>query len=176
MNFDITQVPRRATREHTLYVDRTSQEVARPLPQRVVVKHRRILVPAICWMGVFAVVYLIITVLVVPWGYNLYNNVTYGNPRTSQIDAVVGHSDSSAYPSHFIALNLHGHVEVIEFAGGNPGKATVYVGPIVNDASIPVTLTFSDQNGDGKLDMVVNLGGSLIIYYNTGKTFVLAHV
>lgn len=171
MDFDITQVPPRARREHALYVDRT-QAVERP----VVVKHRRhILIPAICWMFVFAVVYLLVTVFVVPWGYNLYNTVKYGYPRTYQADRVVGHSDSSAYPSHFIALNLRGHIEVIEFEGGNPGKAVVYTGPIVDDQLIPVTLSFSDQNGDGKLDMVVNVGGSPIVFYNNGKTFVLAH-
>src|SRR6266487_4661311 len=46
----------------------------------------------------------------------------YGYPRTYQTDAVVGHGDSLAHPSHFIAINLDGHLEVIELSGGDPKR------------------------------------------------------
>ncbi|HET8846357.1 MAG TPA: hypothetical protein VFN35_33150, partial [Ktedonobacteraceae bacterium] len=48
------------------------------------------------------------------------NIVTYGTPRTFQIDAVVGHHDGPAHPSHFEGLNLNGQIEVIELHGGDP--------------------------------------------------------
>ncbi len=33
-------------------------------------------------------------------------------PRTFQVDAVVGHNDSATNPSHFIAMNLNGRIEM----------------------------------------------------------------
>ena len=53
----------------------------------------------------------------------------YGRPRTYQVDAVVGQNDSSSNPSHFIALNLNSHIEIIEFPGGDASKAKVFIGP-----------------------------------------------
>lgn len=55
------------------------------------------------------------------------DDMHYGRPRTYQTDAVVGHNhDSSANPSHFIVLNLHGQIMVIEIAAGDPGKTHLY--------------------------------------------------
>ena len=45
--------------------------------------------------------------LVVAWGGQLHDNLVYGTPRTYQTDAVVGHGDSKAHPSHFIAINYN---------------------------------------------------------------------
>lgn len=98
----------------------------------------------------------------------------YGRPRTYQVDAVVGHNDSLANPSHFIALNLNSHIEVIEFPGGDATKAKVYIGPSLigqGEDLAPVTLTFQDVNGDGKLDMIVNVGGSHFVYINDSGGF-----
>src|SRR5579863_7731480 len=68
--------------------------------------------------------------LALSWGTNIYNNVVYGNPRTYQTDAVVGHGgDSAAHPSHFIAVNLNGQAIVIEFPAGNPQNASSYLVP-----------------------------------------------
>src|SRR6266851_5752329 len=57
------------------------------------------------------------------WGTNEYNTIIYGYPRTFQIDAVVGQGDSLQHPSHFIAVNLHGTITIIEFPAGDPNRA-----------------------------------------------------
>jgi hypothetical protein len=65
----------------------------------------------------------------------------------------VRHNDSSAHPSHFIALNLDGHIKVIEISGGDSSKERVYIGPTIfspNPELVPVTVSFQDVNGDGK--------------------------
>src|SRR2546425_1583080 len=54
----------------------------------------------------------------------LFRSWHYGRPRTFQTDAVVGHNDSAASPSHFIAINLNRHVEVIECPGGRSEEHT----------------------------------------------------
>lgn len=103
---------------------------------------------------------------------------TYGNPRIFQIDAVVGHNDSASNPSHFIAQNLNGNIVVVEMPGGDTRHARSY--PVMtlpgNDSYPPVRLIFKDMNGDGKPDMVIQVGdqGSTIeaILYNDGKQFV----
>ncbi|HLH60889.1 MAG TPA: VCBS repeat-containing protein [Ktedonobacteraceae bacterium] len=106
------------------------------------------------------------------WWINQQNTWTYGMPRTFQTDAVVGHNDSSVHPTHFIALNLNGHIEVIEIPGGDPTHERVYIGPTIfgsNPALTPVTLSFQDVNGDGKVDMLVHVGNQTIVFLNDGK-------
>jgi len=98
----------------------------------------------------------------------------YGRPRTYQTDMVVGHNDSAANPSHFVALNLNRHIQVIEFPGGDSSKAKVYIGPMLigtgQDLAV-VTLTFKDVNGDGKLDMIINVQDSHFVFINDSGQF-----
>jgi len=106
---------------------------------------------------------------------NMENHWQYGYPRTAQYDVVVGHQDSAAHPSHFIVLNDHGQVEVIEFPGGDVSHAHIYTGVAVvgPDANlVPVTLAFRDVNGDGKLDMIVIAGNAQYVFLNENGQFV----
>ncbi len=108
------------------------------------------------------------------WTQHALDTWHYGYPRTYQTDAVVGHGDSLAHPSHFIAINLDGHLEVIELSGGDPKRAHIYVGPTLSGDGrdeIPVTLSFQDVNGDGKPDLVILFNGIEVVYLNTGTTF-----
>jgi hypothetical protein len=111
-------------------------------------------------------------------GINWWNDhqldTTYGRPRTYQTDQVVGHSDSTDHPTHFVAINLNAHVTIIEIPGGDPSKARIYSGPTLysdNGNLTPVTLEFRDVNGDGKVDMIVHIGDQQIIYLNDGTQF-----
>lgn len=98
----------------------------------------------------------------------------YGRPRTFQTNAVVGHNDSATNPSHFIAINLNRHILVIELPGGDPSKARIFSGPILigqGQELTPVTLTFKDVNGDGLLDMIINVQDSHFVFINEKGTF-----
>jgi hypothetical protein len=126
-----------------------------------------------------------LALLLMLFGWALLTNVShwwqitqddwhYGRPRTFQTDQVVGHKDSSTNPSHFVALNLNRHVEVIEFPGGDATNAKVYIGPVLvgpDQNLAPVTLTFKDVNHDGKLDMIVNVQDSHFIFLNASGQF-----
>jgi hypothetical protein len=108
------------------------------------------------------------------WWQTTVDGWRYGYPRTYQTDAVVGHHDSPANPSHFIAINLHSHIEVIEFPGGDVTHARVYLGPTLIGAGsdlAPVTLAFKDVNGDGKPDLIVSVGGTIVVFINDGGQF-----
>jgi hypothetical protein len=101
----------------------------------------------------------------------------YGYPRIFQTDATVGHAGTE----HFIVLNNHGTIEVLEIPGyPSPANQTrLYI--IVRLTSqgadlVPATLSFPDINGDGKPDMQVEVldgsNPSLWILFNNGTTFV----
>ncbi len=135
-----------------------------PLPQEPTkTKHKS----SLHWLmpvGIGMVAMLLLWILgssALAWGTQMYNNVRYGYPRTFQTDAVVGHSDSKAHPSHFIAMNLNRQVIVVEFMGGDPAKTKTYVAPVYiagqNGDLAPVTLEFRDVTGDGKVDMIIHI-------------------
>lgn len=108
------------------------------------------------------------------WWQVTHDDWTYGRPRTYQVDQAVGHNDSDIHKSHFIALNLNRHIEVIEFPGGDPTKAKIYIGPVLMGQGqdlAPATLSFKDVNGDGKLDMIVNVQDSRFVFINDKGVF-----
>ena len=108
------------------------------------------------------------------WIQTTKDDLTYGRPRTFQIDAVVGHNDSPANPTHFIAINLNRHVEVIEWPGGDSSKMKVYqITTLFGDGEdlTPVTLSFRDLTGNGKLDMLIHIQDQTIVMINENGTF-----
>jgi hypothetical protein len=103
------------------------------------------------------------------------DSLKYGYPRSYQTDADVGHGDSRHPISHFVAINDHGLIEVVEIPG-DPSRAKPYLYVIARISSdnadqIPVTLSFTDVNGDGKIDMEVLVNGTIYVLYNTGTAF-----
>jgi hypothetical protein len=129
------------------------------------------------WVGIGMFIMLLgwfLLTMLQTWWTDQQNTWSYGYPRTYQTDAVVGHSDSADHPSHFIAINLNGHVEVIEFPGGDATHAKIYIGPPLigdNASLIPVTVSFKDVNGDGKPDMLIHVQDQTLVFLNTGRQF-----
>jgi len=108
------------------------------------------------------------------WWQVHQDDVTYGRPRTYQMNAVVGHQDSASNPSHFIFTNLNRHIIIIEFPGGDAAHAMIYSGPtLFGDGGdlIPVTGAFKDVNGDHRPDMLVYVQGQTLVFINTGSSF-----
>jgi len=108
------------------------------------------------------------------WWHGTMDTLHYGYPRTFQIDAVVGHNDSRSKPSHFIALNLHGRIEIIEFPAGDGVHARIYLGPRLSGSDADkalVTLKFADVNGDKQIDMLVFFQSSWAVFMNDHGTF-----
>jgi hypothetical protein len=102
------------------------------------------------------------------------DDMQYGRPRTFQMDAVVGHEDSPANPTHFIFLNLNRHVEIIELPGGDAAHAHIYQGPVLfgdGQDLTPVTGEIRDVNGDGKPDLIVHIQDQQLVLINDGTQF-----
>lgn len=148
-----------------------------PKPTRVLPRERlgfRWLLFVGIGMGIMILGWLMIGTLG-NWWQTQQDDWHYGRPRTYQVDAVVGHGDSASHPSHYIALNLNRQVLVIEIPGGDPSKARIYIGPtLMGDGQdlIPVTLTFEDKDGNGKLDLVIHIGDQEVVFHNDGTRFV----
>ena len=124
-------------------------------------------------MIVMLVLWTLLT-LAVSWWNTTWDDIHYGRPRTFQIDAVVGQNDSTSNPSHFIALNLNGRIEVIEFPGGDASKARIYIGPQLygnGDTLIPVTLSFVDVQGNHHPDMILHFQDTRLVYINENGGF-----
>jgi hypothetical protein len=111
------------------------------------------------------------------WWQHVQDDWTYGHPRTYQTDAMVGHNhDSSGHPSHFLAINLKGRIEVFELPAGDPTKVRVFFGPTISGDSadqVVVTISFADSDHDGTPDMILHYGDSAEVLYNKGGTFLL---
>ena len=110
----------------------------------------------------------------VQWWNMTQDDWHYGRPRVYQTDAVVGHNDSPANPSHFIALNLNRHIIIIELQGADPSKAKIYTGPILlgdGQDLTSITLSFKDVNGDGLPDMLVHVQDQTFVMINDHGQF-----
>lgn len=139
-------------------------------------RHRR----RVHWSLIFGVGMVVMLALwigvnmLLAWWSITQDDWHYGRPRTFQTDAVVGHADSPAQPSHFIAINFNRHVEIIELPGGDSAKAKIYNGTVLAGTGqdlTPVTLSFKDVNGDGKPDMLVSILGQIMVMINENGQF-----
>src|SRR6266480_4078880 len=108
------------------------QQVIQRGNKRIVIHNEPLPRRTIHWsfiLGVGMILMLALWVLgsaALAWWQNHQLDSTYGMPRTYQTDQVVGHSDSTSHPTHFIFLNLNGHVDIIELPGGDATHAKIY--------------------------------------------------
>jgi hypothetical protein len=141
--------------------------------QRTEQAHTRRRTAVMLMLGAVAALLLImLTNALFSWWQGVMDNIHYGYPRTSQLDAVVGHNDSATNQTHFIFLNLHGHIEIIEIPGGDTSHARIFTGPTLIGAGqdlIPVTGEI--RNEDGRLDLIVHIQNQQIVFINDGSTF-----
>jgi hypothetical protein len=109
----------------------------------------------------------------VSWAHLTLDDWQYGRPRTFQMDAFVG-QEQAGQPSHFLAINNHGQVEIIDLPGNDPAHARLFLGPHltgVNADLIPVTLRFLDPQHTHRPDMVVQCGTISVLFRNQQGTF-----
>ncbi len=119
-----------------------------------------------------AVALLVSMALLSSWWQGFQDDIHYGYPRTSHLDAVVGHSDSASSPTHFIFINLHGHIQVIEIPGGDPAQTRIFTGPILygnGQDRIPVTGEIVKDRG--KVNLLIHVGTQEFLLVNDGTTF-----
>jgi hypothetical protein len=167
--------PRVSRASRTQYTKEVVQPFVRAaLPRTTSQQHSQ---TGLVWLGtgmLVALTAVLLGQLVVGWITTSWDDWHYGRPRTFQCDAVVGHADSPAQPSHFIALNLHGHIEVIELPGGDLSRTRIYQGPQIYGPGadlVPVTLQFPDPSHAHHPDMLILFQGTQVVFHNVEDTF-----
>jgi hypothetical protein len=119
---------------------------------------------------VAAIVLSIAASALAQWWHVQQDTWSYGTPRTFQIDANVGHDGIS----HFIVVNLHGHIIITEMHENNLAETKIYSGPVFSGNNVDdlvATISFQDVNGDGKSDMVISVQNGRYVLINTGSAF-----
>jgi hypothetical protein len=104
----------------------------------------------------------------------LIDDLRYGRPRTTQIDAFVGHEETAGQPTHLMAINLNRQVMVIELPGGDAAKARTLSGPYLFGADedlTPLRLQVQDLDGDGQPDLLLDIRQEQLVYLNRDGAF-----
>ncbi len=114
---------------------------------------------------------IVIVDFIVPTFQKWHDDSTYGFPRTIHTKKDVGHGGIS----DFTGLNLNGYLYIVEIEEGDPVHLNphIYFLAHVSSDQIPITsITFADENNDGKLDMLVQTeNGMIFTFYNDGTQF-----
>jgi len=165
-------IPPRSTREQAGVYDDLDTRAAASLKK----KRRRI--PRLHWYAWLSLGMILMVFLWTGWsnlvafGQRTLDDWHYLRPRVFQTSAMVGASDSPGSPTYFEALNLNRHVYIFECPGGDCTRARIINGPTLfgdgQDLS-PITITFKDVNGDGKLDMIVHVQDQTFVMINDGQ-------
>jgi hypothetical protein len=137
---------------------------------------KRANLPQIMIVGGSIIAGITLALVVPPLWKSGMDQVQYGFPRLSQVDAAVGHGTAQAPTTRFLALNNHGLIEVVEIPTGTPGKDDLHLYLVAQLSGkeadqAPVSVSFEDVNGDHKPDMVVTCSGNKFVLYNDGHRF-----
>ena len=155
-------------RSHTSVVRYRQQ----PIPKRRQGMHW-LFYAGVAFMGITLTI--MVTIIVPPLFQRWNDDRVYGFPRTYQVDENVGHGTPKTPMSHFIFLNNKGEIEVTEISGDpeKPNPHLYVVTRVTGDmaAYYPVTASFVDVNGDGKVDIEITVNNTLFILYNDGTEF-----
>jgi hypothetical protein len=126
------------------------------------------------WLGLGALtlaLFWIVASWLVAWGGRVWDDLSYGYPRTFQTDGVLGNGDSAANPSHLLALNLKGQILLEVFPEGDASRAKVYVLTQLSgrgsDRNV-VTVRLIDPAHTGKPDIVVEVADTVSLLINDG--------
>lgn len=102
------------------------------------------------------------------------DDIRYGRPRIVQLDAFVGHGEAAGQPTHLMAINLNRQIMVIELPGGDPANTRTIAGPYLVGADedlTPVGLLLRDMDGDGQVDLLLDVRREQIVYLNRDGAF-----
>ncbi len=159
------------------YATKETTHLPDPKKTRVIQQRRADRATLVIWLCLALIVMIVgwwLLSWVANWWQGVQDNLKYGTPRTFQADQYVGQGDSPEHPDHFIVLNLHGVIEVMQINPQDHKKDAVFVLTNVGNESIPASLSFRDTTGSGRMDILVTVGENTpytILMLNDGKTF-----
>jgi hypothetical protein len=117
--------------------------------------------------------YLLVSVALSFW-QNWQDDLNYGRPRMSRLEAKVGHNETATTKTLFIAQNIRGQLSIIEIPGGDASKTRVIIGPQLFGKDrdlVPVKLQVKDVNSDGQPDLIATAQEQNLVYINENGNF-----
>ncbi len=122
--------------------------------------------------GVLAILLVMLASMLTSWWQNYQDTIHYGYPRTSHLDAQVGHKDDANHPTHFIFLNLHCNIQIIEIQGGDPARTRIFNGPTLYGPGCDTVPVWGEiKTEQGKRNLIVHIQDQQIEFVNDGQTF-----
>jgi hypothetical protein len=124
-------------------------------------------------LTVLVLSYMVVSFAVHAW-QTWQDDMTYGRPRITRLEANVGHNEANGSKTLFMAQNINGQISITEFPGSDPSKTRVIVGPQLfgkDKELIPIKLSAKDVNGDGQADLIANADDQVLIYINENGNF-----
>lgn len=121
-----------------------------------------------------AVAIYVVVGLLVGRAHAMVDDLRYGRPRMLQLDAFVGHNEASGQPTHLMALNLNRQITIIELPGGDASRARTIAGPYLFGADedlTPPQMLLRDMDGDGNVDLLLDIRNERIVYLNKDGVF-----
>src|SRR6266852_5668359 len=110
------------------------------------------------------------------WWQGVQDDWKYGNPRTYQTDQFVGQGDSPDHPDHFIVVNTHGQVIVVQINPQHPQLDHICGITTASDPKVPVSLNFRPTGNTWAMYVII---GDTTPYsvelVSDGKQFVSPH-
>lgn len=109
------------------------------------------------------------------WWTNWQDDLHYGNPRTFQVDQFVGQGDSLTFPDHFMAVNINGHVVVVQLNLQHPELDHTY-GITTTDPKTPVSLSFRQSGSTLAMYVIIRTTNPYTVeLVSDGTKFVSPH-
>ena len=158
---------------NTAYMDKNNPKKTRRVRERRIVFDQWTLIMAVCILIMVMIGGWWLFTAVSSWWTNWQNDLHYGNPRIYQTDQFTGQGDSPANPDHFIAINLHGRVDVFQINPFHPELDHSYNTITTTDPSTPVNLIFRQTGSTLAMFVVIQTDNPYTIeLVSNGKQFV----
>lgn len=110
------------------------------------------------------------------WWTNVQDDWKYGSIRTYQTDQFVGQGDSPDHPDHFIVVNTHGQVLVIQTNPQHPNLDHIYGIATTSDPKTPVSLNFRPTGTTWAMYVIIGDSNPYSVeLVSDGKQFVSPH-
>jgi hypothetical protein len=120
-------------------------------------------------MCIMVCLYILGSIVVMPWFHGIQNHWMYGDALISTVSGNVGHGGQSMFVSFEGTGNQIIVIEIVD------NKFHVYNGAVIQGSNqrVVVTIELSDVNGDGKLDAIVHVQGEqgTTVLINTGTDY-----
>jgi hypothetical protein len=115
-------------------------------------------------MLAFLLPLLLCQFVIAPWISDLWGSLQFNQTRTYQADQTL-----DGVPTHFIAINLHGEIDIIVLHG-NGTKVTVYGGMTTGHESDTVSLSFDERHN---MTLLVNGEKAAVFTYEGNGAYKL---